>query len=88
MPPTMPLDSSASAAANPPAPGLIQTRFSEALWATPEMRDRALRSIPQGRMGLPDDLVGAVLYLASDAARFTTGSVLVIDGGQTLGGAY
>ncbi|HEX6900024.1 MAG TPA: glucose 1-dehydrogenase [Thermoanaerobaculia bacterium] len=70
------------------APGLIQTRFSEALWATPEARDRALRSIPQGRMGQPDDLVGAVLYLASDAASFTTGSVLVIDGGQTLGGAY
>jgi NAD(P)-dependent dehydrogenase (short-subunit alcohol dehydrogenase family) len=70
------------------APGLIQTRFSEALWATPEARDRALRSIPQGRMGQPDDLVGAVLYLASDAARFTTGAVMVIDGGQTLGGAY
>jgi NAD(P)-dependent dehydrogenase (short-subunit alcohol dehydrogenase family) len=70
------------------APGLIQTRFSEALWATPEARDRALRSIPQGRMGQPDDLVGAVLYLASDSARFTTGSVMVIDGGQTLGGAY
>ncbi len=70
------------------APGLIQTRFSEALWSTPEMRERALRSIPQGRMGQPDDLVGAVLYLASDAASFTTGSVLVIDGGQTLGGAY
>lgn len=70
------------------APGLIQTKFSEALWAAPEMRDRALRAIPQGRMGQPDDLVGAVLYLASDAASFTTGSVMVIDGGQTLGGAY
>lgn len=70
------------------APGLIQTRFSEALWSTPEARERALRSIPQRRMGQPDDLVGAVLYLASDAARFTTGAVLVIDGGQTLGGAY
>src|SRR4029077_2627112 len=70
------------------APGLIQTRFSEALWTTPEARERALKSIPQRRLGQPEDLVGAVLYLASDAAKFTTGAVLVIDGGQTLGGAY
>jgi NAD(P)-dependent dehydrogenase (short-subunit alcohol dehydrogenase family) len=70
------------------APGLIQTRFSEALWARPEARERALRTIPQRRMGQPEDLVGAVLYLAGDAARFTTGAVLVVDGGQTLGGAY
>ena len=70
------------------APGLIQTRFSEALWGTPERQERALRSIPQRRIGQPDDLVGAVLYLASDASRFTTGAVLVIDGGQTLNLAY
>jgi NAD(P)-dependent dehydrogenase (short-subunit alcohol dehydrogenase family) len=70
------------------APGLIQTRFSEALWATPERQERALRSIPQRRLGQPDDLVGAVLYLAGDASRFTTGAVLVIDGGQTLNLAY
>lgn len=69
------------------APGLIQTRFSEALWTSPEARERALKSIPQRRIGQPEDLVGAVLYLASDAARFTTGAVLVIDGGQTLTGA-
>ncbi len=70
------------------APGLIQTRFSEALWTSPEAQERALRAIPQRRLGQPEDLVGAVLYLASDAARFTTGTVLVVDGGQTLGGAY
>lgn len=70
------------------APGLIQTRFSEALWSTPEARERALKTIPQRRLGQPDDLAGAVLYLAGDASRFTTGAVLVIDGGQTLGGAY
>ena len=70
------------------APGLIQTRFSEALWAAPERRERALASIPQRRLGQPDDLVGAVLYLAGDASRFTTGAVLVIDGGQTLNLAY
>jgi NAD(P)-dependent dehydrogenase (short-subunit alcohol dehydrogenase family) len=70
------------------APGLIQTRFSEALWASPEANARALATIPQGRMGQPEDLTGAVLHLAGDGARFTTGAVLVIDGGQTLGGAY
>jgi len=70
------------------APGLIQTRFSEALWSAPEARERALKSIPQRRMGQPEDLVGAVLYLAGDASRFTTGTVLVIDGGQTLSLAY
>jgi NAD(P)-dependent dehydrogenase (short-subunit alcohol dehydrogenase family) len=70
------------------APGLIQTRFSEALWATPGAQEKALRAIPQRRMGQPEDLTGAVLYLASDAARFTTGAVLVVDGGQMLGGAY
>lgn len=70
------------------APGLIETRFSEALRATPEMLNRALRAIPQGRTGKPEDLVGAVLYLASDASKYTTGSVMVVDGGQTLGGAY
>lgn len=71
------------------APGLIQTRFSEVLWSTPEMKEHALKTIPQGRMGQPEELTGAVLYLASDAARFTTGAVMVIDGGQTVGaGGY
>jgi len=70
------------------APGLIETRFSEALRSTPEMLERALAAIPQRRIGQPEDLVGAVLYLASDAARFTTGAVMVIDGGQMTGGAY
>jgi NAD(P)-dependent dehydrogenase (short-subunit alcohol dehydrogenase family) len=66
------------------APGLIRTRFSEVLWTSPEANRRALASIPQGRIGEVDDLVGAFLYLASDASRFTTGAVLVVDGGQTL----
>ena len=70
------------------APGLIETKFSEVLWSSPEMREKALRSIPQHRIGQTDDLVGAALYLASDASAFTTGAVMVVDGGQTLGGAY
>jgi NAD(P)-dependent dehydrogenase (short-subunit alcohol dehydrogenase family) len=70
------------------APGLIQTRFSEALWQTPALRERALAAIPQGRIGQPADLVGAALYFAGDASRYTTGAVLVVDGGQMLGRAY
>jgi NAD(P)-dependent dehydrogenase (short-subunit alcohol dehydrogenase family) len=70
------------------APGLIETRFSAGLWSTPEIRDRALAAIPQRRIGQTADLVGAALYLASDASRYTTGAVLVVDGGQMLGGAY
>jgi len=64
------------------APGLIETRFSEALWAEPAVRERALASIPQRRIGTPGELVGVALYLASDAASFTTGAVLAVDGGQ------
>jgi NAD(P)-dependent dehydrogenase (short-subunit alcohol dehydrogenase family) len=70
------------------APGLIETKFSEVLWSTPELQKRALRAIPLHRIGQTDDLVGAALYLASDASGFVTGSVLTVDGGQTLGGAY
>jgi NAD(P)-dependent dehydrogenase (short-subunit alcohol dehydrogenase family) len=70
------------------APGLIRTRFSEVLWSTPEASERALRTIPQGRIGEPEDLTGAVLYFASRASGFTTGAVLVIDGGQTLALGY
>ncbi len=66
------------------APGLIRTRFSEVLWSSPEASRRALASIPQGRIGEVGDLTGAVLYLASRASAFTTGSVLVVDGGQTV----
>jgi NAD(P)-dependent dehydrogenase (short-subunit alcohol dehydrogenase family) len=70
------------------APGLIATRFSEALRSTPELVESALDAIPQRRIGQPEDLVGAALYLASDASRFTTGAVMVVDGGQMVGGAY
>jgi len=70
------------------APGLIETKFSEVLWSTPELHEKALRAIPLHRLGQTDDLVGAALYLASDASGFTTGAVMIVDGGQTLGGAY
>lgn len=70
------------------APGLIKTKFSEVLWSSPEANESALATIPQGRIGEPEDVVGAVLYFAGPASGFTTGSVLVVDGGQTVALAY
>jgi NAD(P)-dependent dehydrogenase (short-subunit alcohol dehydrogenase family) len=67
------------------APGLIETRFSQALIEDPQISRRALRSIPLGRFGQPGELTGMAVYLASPAAAFTTGAVMYVDGGQSLG---
>ena len=67
------------------APGLIRTRFAQVLHETPAIRSAVERSTPLGRIGESDEIAGAALYLASPASNFTTGSVLVIDGGMTLG---
>jgi NAD(P)-dependent dehydrogenase (short-subunit alcohol dehydrogenase family) len=63
------------------APGWIVTPLSEPLLADPERRDPILRRTPMGRLGEIDDIVGPVMFLASDLARFITGTVLVVDGG-------
>lgn len=63
------------------APGLVETRFSKVLIETPAIHEEALRGIPMGRHGQPDEMVGPALFLASDAARFVTGHVLFADGG-------
>lgn len=65
------------------APGIIETRFSEALWKDPERSRGFLRQIPAGRFGTTDDLLGLALYLASPASDYTTGAVFTVDGGQT-----
>lgn len=56
--------------------------------ATPATRDHAISRTPMGRLGQPEDLEGAVVYLASDAAKFVTGHILYVDGGWTAGGGY
>jgi NAD(P)-dependent dehydrogenase (short-subunit alcohol dehydrogenase family) len=67
------------------APGLVRTRFARVLHETPSIRNSVLRGTPLGRIGEPSDIAGAALYLAAPAGDFTTGAVLVIDGGMTLG---
>jgi len=63
------------------APGLVKTRFAEALWSNEAILERVLTSNPMGRIGLPDEIAGAVAFLASDAASYINGEVIVIDGG-------
>jgi 3-oxoacyl-[acyl-carrier protein] reductase len=66
---------------NAVAPGLIDTPMTAPMAAFPEMLAEELRRVPMGRMGTPDDVAGAVLYLCSRAAAYVTGSVLAVDGG-------
>ena len=70
------------------APGLIETDMNRADIAQGDFRERRLARIPLGEIGVPDDLVGAVVFLASnDEARLVTGATLFIDAGQTIWGA-
>ncbi len=65
------------------APGLIQTKFAQALWGNPDLLGQVLAQTPVGRIGQPQDIAGLALLLASSAADFTTGAVFVVDGGLT-----
>ena len=63
------------------APGLVQTKFAQALWSNPDLLNPVLEQTPAGRIGQPSDISGIALYLASSASDFTTGAVFVVDGG-------
>lgn len=63
------------------APGVTATNINRQRVADPEWRRWALERIPLNRIGQPDDLVGAVVFLASDDSAYVTGTTLVVDGG-------
>ena len=71
---------------NAVCPGIVETpmmdRFSG---GTPEGRERVIAQEPVGRMGKPEEIAAAALWLCSDAAAFVTGHAMVVDGGQTVG---
>jgi len=73
--------------ANCIAPGLVRTDFARALWENPDILRKRVKDSPLPRIGEPDEIAGAAVFLASPAGSFTTGQVFVIDGGVTIGGA-
>jgi NAD(P)-dependent dehydrogenase (short-subunit alcohol dehydrogenase family) len=63
------------------APGLVETRFAQALLQDATTYAQLMARTPLGRHGQPDDIAGVAVFLLSDAARYVTGQVLVVDGG-------
>ena len=65
-------------------PGTVRTDFNEDVFAVPGVEERVIARIPRGRVGMPEDIAGAAVFLASDQADWITGATLVIDGGFTV----
>jgi NAD(P)-dependent dehydrogenase (short-subunit alcohol dehydrogenase family) len=68
---------------NAVAPGTVKSNQTKDRLADPEYLERNLRDIPMGRIGLPEDMVGAYAYLASEESSFMTGAYIMLDGGMT-----
>ena len=66
---------------NAVGPGLTRTEFSEPIWSNPEVAKAVASRVPMGRIAEPEDIVGAVLFLCSEASGFITGQSLYVDGG-------
>ncbi|RYF93638.1 MAG: SDR family oxidoreductase [Caulobacteraceae bacterium] len=66
------------------APGLVDTKLTKVTTENPERLAGALRGIPMGRLGLPVDMAGPVMFLASPLAAYVTGQTLIVDGGLSL----
>ena len=66
---------------NAVAPGVIETPMTAPLSVLPELRDVELAHTPMGRFGSPDEVAATVLFLASSAASYITGTTLAVDGG-------
>ena len=70
--------------ANAILPGLIKTELSRALWENEEVLDRFTQNAAVGRIGQVDELIGAAVFLASDASSYTSGAVIQVDGGMVI----
>ncbi|MBA2932667.1 SDR family oxidoreductase [Sphingomonas sp. CGMCC 1.13654] len=68
------------------APGVIRTDFAKALWEDPKAEAALKRVTPLGRIGEPDEIAGAAVFLASKAGAYVTGQGIVVDGGTTIRG--
>ncbi len=66
------------------APGAIETQINTSSWNTPEMKEKLLKLIPAGRVGMPEDIGKALVWLASDDSDYVNGTTLFVDGGMTL----
>jgi NAD(P)-dependent dehydrogenase (short-subunit alcohol dehydrogenase family) len=67
---------------NAVAPGMVRTRFSKPFWSDENLLKEIVRTIPLGRIAETDDVVGAVMFLASSLSDFITGEVITVDGGS------
>jgi NAD(P)-dependent dehydrogenase (short-subunit alcohol dehydrogenase family) len=67
------------------APGLIKTDFARALWENPDTLKMVTMHTPMQRIGEPEEIAGAAVFLASPASTFMTGQAVVVDGGSTIG---
>ncbi|MBP9077158.1 MAG: SDR family oxidoreductase, partial [Haliscomenobacter sp.] len=65
-------------------PGLIKTKFSEALWGNEAILNHMLQQLPIARVGTPEEIAALALFLASEASAYSTGSVFTADGGYTV----
>ena len=66
------------------SPGAIRTPINEPAWSTPEAYEELMQLVPYNRIGEPDDVAQAAVWLASDHADYVTGTTLYVDGGMTL----
>ena len=66
------------------APGMVQTKFSQALWGNEDIKNAVESRIPLGHMAQPEDIASLAVFLASDASSFMTGRTILADGGAML----
>jgi NAD(P)-dependent dehydrogenase (short-subunit alcohol dehydrogenase family) len=66
------------------SPGIVKTEFARALWQNPKIAKAAESATPMRRLGEPDDVAGAIVFLSSPAARYITGQNIIIDGGTMI----